>query len=138
MWSPQYRRDIDLLESIQRRAIKMIPGMKHLSYEDSLSELGLFSPKEKRRLQGDLRAAFQYLKGGYKKEGDRLFSRVCGDSTRGNGFKLKEGRFTLDIRKTFFTIRALEQIAQGGVGCSPSLETFKVRMDRDLSNLMEL
>ena len=49
MWSPQYRRDTDLLEHIQRRAAKMIQGMEYLSYEDRLRELGLFS-LEKRRL----------------------------------------------------------------------------------------
>ena len=43
MWSPQYRRDIDLLENTQKRVTKMIHGMEHLSYEDSLRELGLFS-----------------------------------------------------------------------------------------------
>ena len=57
MWSPQYRRDTDLLECIQRRATKMIQGMEHLSYEDQLRELRLFS-LEKRRLQKDLIAAF--------------------------------------------------------------------------------
>jgi len=62
--------------------------------EDRLRELGLFC-LEKRRLQGDLIAAFQYLKRDYKKEGDRLFSRVCCYSTRGNYFKLKEGSFRL-------------------------------------------
>ena len=91
MWSPQYRRDMELLERTQRRATKMIQGMEHLSYEDRLRELGLCS-LEKRRLRGELRAACQYLKGNYRKEGDRHFIRLCGDRTRGNGLKVKEGR----------------------------------------------
>ena len=62
---------------------------------------------EKRRLQGDFIVAFQYLKGAYKQEGERLFMRVDGERTRGNGFKLKEGRFRLDIRRKFFTERVM-------------------------------
>jgi len=50
MWSPQYRRDTDLLEPFQRRAMKMICGMEHLSCEDRLRDVGLFS-LEKRKLQ---------------------------------------------------------------------------------------
>jgi len=98
LWSPQHMRDVDLLEEVQRRATKIIRGMEHLSYEERLRELGLYS-LEKRRLQGDLMAAFQYLKWPSKNEGDRHFCRACCERTRGNGFKLKGGRFRLDIRK---------------------------------------
>ena len=70
----------------------MIRGLEHLPCEDRLRELGLFS-LEKRRLQGHLIVAFQYLKKDYKQEGNQHFTRLDSDRTRGNGFKLKEGRF---------------------------------------------
>ena len=102
-----------------------------------MRELGLFS-LEKRRLWGDLRVTFQYLKVGCKKEGDRFFSRVCCDRTRGNSFKINQGRFRLDIRKIFFMMRVLKHCHRlpREVVDAPSMLTFKVRLDRTLSNLM--
>jgi len=90
------------------------------------SQLGLFS-LEKRRFQGDLIAAFRYLKGNYRKEGERLLSRIYGDRTRGSSFKLKQGRFRLYIRKKSFTLRLVRHwnwLCREALGAL-SLETFK-------------
>ena len=126
------------MEHIQRRATNIIQGVEHLSYKDSLMrELGLFR-LEKRRLQGVLRVAFQYLKGNYRKEKDRLSNRVCSDRARGNGFKLKDGRFRLDRRKTPFPVRAERHwnMLSRDVVDAPSLGTFNAKLEQALSNLV--
>ncbi|KAK4816003.1 hypothetical protein QYF61_010871 [Mycteria americana] len=137
LWGPQHKKDMDLLERVQRRATKIVRVLEHLSYEYRLRELGLFS-LEKSRLWGDLIAAFQYLKEAYKKDGEGLFTRACSYKTRSNGFKLKEGRFRLDIRKKFFTMRVVRQWNRfpREVVDALSLEVFKARLHQALSNLV--
>ena len=84
--------------------------------------LSAFFSLEKRRLQGDLIAAFQYLKWAYKQEGDWLFTWFDSDRTRGNGFNLNLSSFSLDVRKKFFTQKAMRPgtAAQRAVGAPSS------------------
>ena len=112
-------------------------GLEHLLYEDRLRELGYFS-LEKRRLRGDLIAAFQYLKGAYKQEGSQLCTRVDNSRTRGNGFKMKEGRFRLYFRGKFFImkmVRCWNRLPRK-VMDALSLEVFKARLDGALGSLV--
>ena len=135
-WDPQYKKDAELLEQVQRSATKMIRGLEHLSYEERLRKLGLFS-LEKRRLQGDLIVAF-HLKGAYKQEGEWLFMRVDSGRTRGNGLKLRQGRFRLDTRRKVFPQRVVKHwnTLSKEVVDAPLLEAFKARLDMALGSLV--
>ena len=77
-------------------------------------------------------------KGVYKQEGERLFMKVDSDRTRGNGFKLGQGRFRLDIRRKFFTKRVVmhwNRLPKDVVD-APFLEAFKARPDVALGSLV--
>ena len=69
--------------------------------------------------------------GGYKDAGEGLFIRDWSDRTRSDGFKLKQGKFRLEIRKKFFTVRVLRhwhRVPREAVA-APSLAVFKARLD---------
>jgi len=115
----------------------MTRGLEHLSYEERLRELSLFSLR-KRRLRGSLPNASKYLKDGCQEDGARLFSVVPSDRTRGKGHKLKQRKFRLNMKKNFLTLRVTEhwnRLPRGVVDCL-SLEVFKSHLKAVLCSLL--
>jgi len=140
VWSPYLRKDIDSIEKVQRRATKLVKGLKNKSYEERLQALGITS-LEKRRIRGDLIQVFRIVRSFDRIKVDELFEFDDGGGhvLRGHNWKLKVKRCRLQVRKCFFTQRIInvwnklpEYIVE-----SSSVVMFKKRLD-DWSKDVEL
>ena len=104
-WSPWLRKDIEIMESVQRRATRRISDV-HGSYPERLNQLKL-TTLEERRKRGDAIEVYKYLHGHWNIEKETLFTIKEGPHTRHvtSYLPLAVPRARLDIRKNFFTVR---------------------------------
>ncbi|KAJ7408576.1 hypothetical protein WISP_119656 [Willisornis vidua] len=123
---PHSMKAIEVLESVQRRVMKLMKGLGSKYCEEQLRELGLFS-LDRTRLKGDLTALYSCLKGVCNQVGIGLFSQAASNRARGNGVSLHQGRFNLGIRKNVFTESVVKHWnwLPREVVESPFLEVFK-------------
>ena len=136
-WAPHLSKDIHKLESVQRRATKLIPSIRNKPYEERLKDLNLFS-LSKRRLRGKLIECFKIIKGFNNVNIENYFKFTPALPTRGHSLKLKGERCNLDITKFFFTndiINKWNKLPEHVVQ-SNSIETFKNRLDRHMSDII--
>ena len=129
-WRPYRKKDIDTLERIQRRATKMIPELRDLSYEERLKECGL-TTLETRRLRGDQIEVFKILNGYENIDRNMFFSLKKDSRTRGHEVKLVKDQCRLDIRKHSFSQRTINEWNKLSTDCvtASSVNMFKNKVD---------
>ena len=131
-WRPFLRKDIDLLEKVQRRASRMVQEFRGWSYDQRLDSLG-WSTLEDRRLRGDMIQVFKLVKG-FDIVAPNTFFNVSTTGLRGHTFKLYKSGFSTNIGKFSFSNRIIEHwnCLPQHVVSSDTVNTFKNRLDRYL------
>ena len=108
VWTPYKKADITSIENVQKRATKMLPTLKNLTYEERLRALKLPTLRF-RRLRGDMIETFKILKGIYdRKVTEDLFELNQESKSRGHTLKIRKQRSRLNVRKFFFTNRIVD------------------------------
>ncbi len=133
VWQPYLKRDIELLERVQHRATKMVPGLAKLSYEERLKRMDL-PTLVFRRARGDAIEAYKYLHGKYCVDSEALLPKhdSTGPRTRGNGLKLQKRECRSLRRSNFFSMRVVNtwNSLTDEVVMAPSVNCFKGGFDR--------
>ena len=135
-WNPYTRKNIDLLEGVQRRATKMVKNCRNLEYRERLEYLGL-TTLQTRRIRGDLLETFKIVTGRDRLESELFFEFNRSDRCRGHKLKLKKPSSRLNIRKFSFMHRIIDEWNKlpEGVIESRSLNQFKAGVDRYFKNV---
>jgi len=121
-WSPFYRKDKQLLERVQHRFTRMLPGLKSLEYDDRLKVLGIWSLEE-RRNRADLLEVFKMKSGLSAISFDTFFTVDSQQRTRGHTWKIVKNRSDLDVRKYFFSKTVVDRwnkLEQSDIDCEVS------------------
>jgi ribonucleases P/MRP protein subunit RPP40 len=133
VWHPQYKKDIELLESVQRRATRLVPGFWKMEYEERLRVMKL-PTLAFRRLRGDLIEVYKHLHGIYRVDSTELLpldSRE-GAATRGHSLKLQKTRCRTSLRANSFGMRIVNNwnSLKDDIVQAPSVNSFKNRLDK--------
>lgn len=105
-WNPQLRKHIDLIENVQRRATKLVPGMKDFSYEERLELLNL-STLSYRRLRGVMIEVCKIVSGKYNEAVSQFLPMLTDSSTHGHSYRIYKRRSRLNLRKNNSTRRVI-------------------------------
>ena len=125
---------LDMLEKIQRRATKLIPGLRDFRYEERLKECGL-TTLETRRLRGDQIEVFEILNG-YENIDSNIFREIKESKiTRGHNYTLVKKQSRLDVRKYSFSQRTINVWNKLSTDCvhASSVNMFKNKIDKYLA-----
>ena len=131
-WSPFLVKDIQCLEQVQKRATKMVEGLKDVDYENRLKIIGLQS-LENRRIRGDLIEAYKIITGKEKVEVSDFFKlNEVSHDLRGHMYKLAVERSRLEVRKHFFSQRVVRHWNRlpATVVEATSINSFKTKLDK--------
>ncbi len=136
-WSPFLRKDIKVLEDVQRRATKLVGCVRNLPYDERLKRLGLMSLEE-RRVRGDLIETYKIITGKENIKSETFFE-IDQDGRRGHKWKLKKPRVKSRIRQNFYSQRVINTWNRlpGNVVECDTVPTLKKRLDKNWCKVRE-
>jgi ribonucleases P/MRP protein subunit RPP40 len=130
VWSPHYKKDVECLEKIQRRATCLVRGFQKMKYEQRLKELELMTLQQRRK-RGDLIETYKIMSGLERVEASKFFTRAGTVHLRGNSLKMYKKQARIDVRRCFFSMRVVEEWNKlpEVVVKAENIEMFKRRLD---------